>query len=568
MDRQVHYELFVRHTPGASWKLEMASEDRAQVVDAAETLFATGRVAAVRVTKEVLDPETREFQSSSVLAKGQPDAIKRKPPPENREPLCVAPSDLYSMHARDRIGRLLEAWLARNRATPFELLHRADLVEKLEAAGNELQHAVQKIAVPEAQARGISVHELIRSFQGLIERSVNRVLGDSKKGRFPDIGHESFAAAAIRVCGDPEGAYLLGGAVAGRLSGAASWSAKVEALLDLAEAAPQAEDARRLAFFVLEQPLSEILESKSGLIELLGDVDLGGQLAAMTRLAAEDTVTTLSAVEPLVGRCIPALTGPAARLAHWLAQPPFADTRAAVARRVLRELMGPRRLRPKSPKEEIELLRALGMALAAASGKLIPPETVQEAFAARSHTLVTSEFVESLIGQDRTVREEAEVLIWLAENVVGAVNKRAAARYLNAHLCSLRCETELRAGHQTPSARLAALAAMQRNAGRAGLVESDLQPIQAKLGELGGLIEADAKLVATVVQASAPVFNRLNLLLRLAAGEAAPLGPAADRARAAAMKMIRSDQVRAELAQQPEQLAQVRDIIQAVGAAA
>ena len=71
-----------------------------------------------------------------------------------------------------------------------------------------------------------------------------------------------------------------------------------------------------------------------------------------------------------------------------------------------------------------------------------------------------------------------------------------------------------------------------------------------------------------MVQASAPVLSRLNLLLRLAAGEAAPLGPAADRARAAVMKMIRSDQVRAELATQPEQLAQVRDLIQAVSAAA
>jgi len=29
---QVHYELFVRKTPGAPWSLEMAGENRAQVV--------------------------------------------------------------------------------------------------------------------------------------------------------------------------------------------------------------------------------------------------------------------------------------------------------------------------------------------------------------------------------------------------------------------------------------------------------------------------------------------------------------------------------------------------------
>ncbi|MEJ0067341.1 MAG: hypothetical protein WDM85_19660 [Caulobacteraceae bacterium] len=49
---------------------------------------------------------------------------KKKKVVENREPLCVTPEDLYTVHARDRIGRLLDGWLARNHATAFELLHR------------------------------------------------------------------------------------------------------------------------------------------------------------------------------------------------------------------------------------------------------------------------------------------------------------------------------------------------------------------------------------------------------------------------------------------------------------
>src|ERR1700743_2082490 len=142
MDQQVHYELFVRHVPGAPWKLEMASEDRAHTLESAELLFAEGRVAAVKVHKETLDPFTREFMSVSILSRGKTEAVKQRKPVEDREPLCVSPSDLYSLHARDRIGRLLENWLAREHATPFELLHRGDLVEKLDAANNELQHAV------------------------------------------------------------------------------------------------------------------------------------------------------------------------------------------------------------------------------------------------------------------------------------------------------------------------------------------------------------------------------------------------------------------------------------------
>ena len=566
---QVHYELFARHTPGAPWKLEMASESRSQIVDAAEHMFEEGRVAAVRVSKETFDEGSREFQSVVILSRGKIDAARKRKPVEDNEPLCVAPEDLYTVHARDRIGRLLEGWLTRNNATAFELLHRPDLIEKLDAAGTELQHAVQKIAIPEAQARGISVHELIRSFQKLVERAIARVLSDARKGRFPNIAKESFAKAAERVAGEPDAAYLLGGAVADSLASAKGWSGKVMRLLDLAAAAPREAAARRIAFEVLEQPLSEILESRAGLVELLGpDLDLGGQLAAMTQLVAADAVAALVRVEPQVAKSLPPLEGAAARLSEWLSQPPFAATRAAVGRRILRELMGPRRLRPSNPRDEIELLRGLGMALTAAAGQLLPPETVQEAFAARSRTLVTSEFVEALLGRNGTAREETELLLWLSENVVGAVNKRQAARYLASHVGSLRFETEMRGGTDSPAQRLAVLAVMQKGAGRDGLDPSDLAQVHAKLGELGGLLEADIKLSAALLASQAPVTHRLTLLLKLAVGDAAPLGPAADRARAAALKLLRNDATRAELAASPGAMAQVRDMIQAAGLAA
>ena len=102
MDRgQIHYELFVRRNPGSSWVLDLATEDRSRAVETAEALLATGHAAAVRVTKEVLDPETREFSSVTILNKGAPERGKQRKAAENREPLCVSPQDLYTIHARD-----------------------------------------------------------------------------------------------------------------------------------------------------------------------------------------------------------------------------------------------------------------------------------------------------------------------------------------------------------------------------------------------------------------------------------------------------------------------------------
>jgi hypothetical protein len=524
---------------------------------------------AAKVTKETLDAETREFRTVTILSLGDAQMAKAKPVREDKEPLCVTPQDLYSVHARDRIGRLLDGWLERNRATPFELLHRPDLVEELESSGTDLQHAIQKISIPEAQDRGISVHELIRSFQKLVERAVERLLKDHRRGVLPDIDKEGFAAAAERVARDGDRAYLLGAGIARSIAPARTWTEKISRLLDLADAAPLAGPPRALALSTIEQLMAEILGSKVGLDDVLGrELDLGGALAAMTRLAAAKAVNPLIAAERSVAKVMPELSPAAKRLAEWLGTEDFETVRAAIGRRVLRELNGPRRLRPADAEGEIDVLRGLAMALTAASGRLLPLDDVQAAFVARSKTLITGDFVEAFLGTDRSARQEAEALVWLVENVIGAANKRHAGRWLSAVVSALRLEKEVRCGPDSPAVRLATLAALQKSVGRCGLVAEDYEPIQTKLGDLGGLVEADAKLTAAIARANGPAIHRLTLLLRLATGEAAPLGPAADRARAEALKLVRLDETRAELVKSPERMEQVRDMIQAAGLAA
>jgi len=567
---RVHFEVYVRKTPGSSWTLEMATENRAAAVSAAEDLVRDGRVTASKVSKETLDEETREFQTVTIFKAGDADSVAKKPTVrQDVEPLCVTPQDLYTIHARERIGRLLESWLDRNHATPFELLHRPDLVEQLETSGTDLQHAIQKIAIPEAQARGVSVHEIIRAFHALIERAIERLLNDGRKGALPDVDKEGFSAAAERIAQDPDRSYLLGAGVAASIAPARGWIEKVTRLLDLADAAPAKGPGRHLALATLAQPLAEILGSKPGLEDILGKgLDLGGNLAAMTRLAAADSVDALMKAEPGVAKVMPPLSPAAQRLAKWLTDDALTNVRAAIGARILRELNGPRRLRPGDAVAEIDILRALAMSLTAAAGKLLPLEDVQSAFSTRSKMLVTGEFVESYLGSGKSAKEEAEALVWLTENIIGAANKRQAGRWLKAVIASLRFEKEFRSGADGVAGRLAVLAVLQRSAARCGLVAEDFEPIQEKLGNIGGLMEADAKLTAQLARANTSAIHRLTLLLKLASGETAPLGPAADRAKAEAMKLVRHEDTRVELSGAPDQVEAVRDLIQQAGLAA
>jgi len=567
---QVHYEIFVRRKVNAPWTLDSATEDRAKALAAAEELLAEGRAAAIRVTKETLDQETREFASVTILTKGAVESRREtKARDVDDTPLCVSPQDLYSQHARERIGRLLDGWLIRKKVTPFELLHRPDLVEQLEASGIEIQHAVQKIAIPEAQARGRTTHEMIRTFQALADRAVERLIRDGRRNIFPKLDRGNFARTIEALGDDAERGYLLGGGVAAFMADGTGWGEKVGKLLDLADGAPEAGRPRGLALQVLEQPLSEIVALKGGLGELLGsDLDLGGTLAAMTRVAAGAEVKALTNFDPNLNQQLPPLDGEAARLATWLQREAFDSVRASLARRVINELSGPRRLRPADADGEIDVLRALAMALMAAAPKLLPAQDVQDAIIERSKTLVGSDFVNVYLEDRGSAVAEVDALIRLAENVAGGVNKRAASRWIIAAIGGLKFETEMRRGGGASLSRLAVLAEMQRAVRRAALPETDERECFAKLGEVGVLIEADQKLVATIGRSDAPVAARLSLLLRLASGEAGPTGPVADRAKVEALRLLRMPETRTALAGAPETLGELRPMLMEVGLAA
>src|ERR1700744_4226485 len=119
-DAQGHFEVMARRQTGAPWTLHLATEDRARATATAEEMLADGRCIAAKVTKETLDEETREFKTVTIFTKGAAESGKpAKKQRDDTEPLCVSPQDLYTVHAREVIGRLLEGWLARQRATPF-----------------------------------------------------------------------------------------------------------------------------------------------------------------------------------------------------------------------------------------------------------------------------------------------------------------------------------------------------------------------------------------------------------------------------------------------------------------
>jgi hypothetical protein len=568
----VHYEVFVRKTPPAPWSLQMATEDRAHAIQTAEDLLADDRAAAVRVTKETLDPDTMEFNSVTVLTRGAPEVQRKRVVPEDQAgPRCSAPQDFYTPHARETIGRVLEDWLGRNGVTAFELLHRPDLAEKLDASGVELQHAIQKIAVPESQDVGQPVHDLVRHYQKLSDQAVERVIAAGRRNLFPSLENASIADLAHRLAGQPDRAFIMGGVVSGALKGLRGGRARLDRLMDLADRAPMDGAPHAMVMVPIEQLLCEMLGTRTSLADVLGpSLDQGASLAAVVRMVAPREINALIAQDPRLALQVPAVDGPAARLGARLETGQFPLLSAALARMVQRELMSPRRLRPNDVAGEIDILRTLAMTLTVTAGRLLTLDEVQAAFNERSRAIVTADFVATYVKGCETVLCEAETLTRLCENVTGLANKRSAARWLSACVGSLRFESEMRAPSATltPVQKLGVLAGLQRAVRACGLSERDNEEINAAIGVVGGTVEAEARLVMMLARSPAPLLQKLSVLLRLAAGEAAPLGPAADRAKAEAVKLFRAPESRAVLSAAPESLAPLRGLMQAAGLAA
>ena len=568
----IHYEVYVRKSAPSAWTLLIATEDRKHAIETAEDQLNDRLAVASRVTKETLDPDTMEFSSLTILTLGAPEEKKKKVADPAIRPACSGPAELYSPHARALIGRVLEDWLRREGVTAFELLHRADVAERLEAAGVELQHAIQKVAVPESQATGQDVHGVVRHYQKLVEQAMARLRKAGRDGMFPSLNDRSIADLAHRLAGASDRAFSMGGVVAGALKDRRGARERLGALMDLMDAAPTDGPPRALVLVAVEQIVAEMLAVRTNLTEILGpSLDQGANLAAVVRMVAPAEMDSLLRMDPRLALMMPQIDGPAARLGVHLVAGEFPLLAASLARLVTRELTSQRRLRPQDPVGKIDILRLLAMALTASAGRLLTLEEVQTAFVERSKSLVTADFVGAYVNPCPTVLAEAEQLTRLCENVTGGANKRAAARWLSACIGSLRFETEVR--HSTPggpsaSQKLATLARLQRSVRAAHLGDHDQAQIVEAIGAVGGNLEGDANLVGQIVRAQVSAPQKLAALLKLAVGEAGPLGPAADRARSEAIKLLRAPDVRTALSAAPESVAALKGLMQAAGLAA
>jgi hypothetical protein len=519
LGNNVHFEVFRRHGK-SGWTLQEAASDREAALKLAQNLMAEGGATGVKVIKETYNDESGEFLTLKIFEDGHNkmklDAQAEDVP--NALP-CFKPDDFYSYHARATMARLLGDFLARNRITVSELIHRADMLEKFEATGTAYQHAVQKIAVAQAASTSVSVQQIIRSLNDLLTRAIQRVYRDDKRGAFALPAGMTIGQLADKHVKEPDGAYLLNGAIAGLLCDK-GWDEKLGLLLALLDDTAEDRPGRELLLSSVDTIVAEILRGRAALANLIPqNGNFGDSLFALVELFLANS-DAIAGASPSV-----------AVLARHFARDELESSRGALAKRIVAEIKSNKRLDPQSLENEVRLLRRVANRIVLGINKHLSHEDVIASFTLRSKRLVALDALSEILNDTCTVDVKIERLLLVEENIIGVENKRRIADFLGTLLLSNTFEGRFLDPNVPALQRLKRLVELQTAMSRAGIPDAQKKAFCESIDRIGCQVEGQAKLIESVTLRAKNPVDRALTLLRLCTGGVLTEGRLSQRAR-------------------------------------
>lgn len=546
--KDVHYEVFLKKNAKASWALVEARPDREGADALVKTLTKAHPTGSIRMTREQYEEDSRAFRTLTILEKG-PD--KFADPVEKKGDAsipCMTPDDLVGPAARDTIRRTLAPWLERYELTPMELLHRPDMVEKLDSADTDLQHAVQKFAVIRAQNSDASVHSFIRLINELVQKAIEKARKEEE--RVKKLPKGSFSETADKAVDTKAPSRLMRLVIAHHLKTCRSLMGKVELIVEGLSTPPVDASARELMQTELDTYLAEILTFDRGMKAITGALDNPGtEVSVLTAMFEGKSNHKDLAERPKTSRT----------LARHFSSGSLEGTKSQIATRILDILRSPKRLKPKSVMDEIELSRQLAQRLIAASGPSLHPDALVEAFTHRSARLLSPESIYEALKDCENPAEAIESLLAMEDNIVGEGNKKKLASYVRARVTSHGAESWFCKGPGQPLHRLIRLTTLQKRTLEGTFPMADKVDMANAFDQLGLKIIAHNELFDRIRDNGKPALTRAITYLRLAVDGYLPQGECLRDAHARAIRILGTQEGREE-ASRPESARQLKSI--------
>ncbi len=495
----------------------------------AQELVFQNPTFGVRVIKETYQSDDGNFLSVKIFERGKRGKEKKNKNDSEIFLPCMISDDLYSYHTRETIARLLNRLLKRWQVTVSELMHRADLLEKLEATGTELQHAIQKYAIARSGNSNDPVHNIIRRLNDLIQTALDQVYEDSRNGLFPKIDPSSFLGAAKKLSKSTRAIYILSGAIAAHIANSASVEEKLSLLLELIEGVSGDDQAARLCLGAIDFFVSDIFKSPDITeAHIAEEADLGATLIVMS--------------EVLLGRLHKSSDKNVPKGLDLLSKHIKADSlpksKVALCQRILDEIRSTKRFSPESMDDEVAVMRELADRLVLGQGPSLSSKDITHSFSLRSRRLVSTEQIKQYLAGITDPEQKIRKLLALEKNIVGPENKRTLVSAISAVLQSHQFERHFLVSKDPALKRLARIAEMQKAVFESG-IQSGLKE------QLAGVFD----LIASKVEVNTAFFEKIDrkdiassekaiAFLKLCGKDVLPEGDCKNRAKALALKYI------------------------------
>jgi len=526
----VHYEVFIKKNAKASWTLVEALPDKSVALSLGKKLEKNHAKGSVRIVREVWDASSGGFRGGAIYESG-PDRFDGSEKPAEASIPCLTPDDLNGPAARDTLRRALSGWLERSQVCPMELLHRPDLIEELDSSDNDLQHAIQKVAIARAQNDDASVHAYVRLITELVQRGIAQSRKEAKAGaKIP--GKGDFSKRMETLASEGASEKRVRRMIAEDLSKSYDMGDKVRHLLDMHDDLPDCPNARGLAAEQTDAFMAELLSFDSALKRVLGDtVDLGDEVLRLTGIYEGAPQSPDLERAPETAR----------RLAEQIKGQALPQVHSELAQQILDKLRAPKRFRPRSVMAEVELARKLAQRLIVSAGGNLNPDSLVEAFTHRSARLLAPDAIEEALSGAHTPIDQIDRLFALEDNLVGEENKKKLASYIRAKVTAGTTERHFVRGPGQPFERLSQITHMQGRVKKSGFPNADKQELIRALDSLGLEVLDATKIMERVAGSGAPVLDRAVALLKLAATGVLPEGRCCSDAMGRAERLLQSE---------------------------
>ncbi len=527
MSKEVHYEYYLKKGPHADWELVDIFQDRNLATNEAKLARLQSEYYSVRVTKETHDTESGGYLSVHTLEEG-PETYGKTRDAKNKAHLpCSKAEDLYTTDARKTITRVLSDFLTRENICANELIHRADLVEKLEASGTDMQHAIQKYAIAYAGEKNQPVQELMRMLNEMTSAATKKLYVDARQNIFPQLSSKNIASEVSHIVNSPQADYLFAGGITQSLRDKPTWAEKLSTLLSFAKALEKTPH-KGFFFAALDDFIADIFEMPTGLADLFGEHEnLGHYL-----LFATDVYNGKANTHDFASAELKALS-------QYFQAKAFPHARDTLMKHILAELRSVKRLQPQSIQEDVSLGNALLTNILASEGINENADAVETAFLERSKRLLVADVIEPYLKETASPDAQIKKILQLEENIIGAENKQKLADYLLPIVRSHKCEKFYLNSEGPILKRLSALTALQTRILNAGFNTAEQRELASAIDNMAVTLEDRAKLLISIDKKTTDLMEKTLLLLRICSNNVLTQGECLTKAQRQVVRYMR-----------------------------